>query len=146
METINDRMEQLVNELFNGNKSAFAKAIGLPATGLSNYIGNARRSKPSVDMVAKIAANLHVDAYWLLTGEHQPPATEEEANATGNYSAASVHGNATAGSPTAETEVLRARLEAASKLLDEKQKLLDEKERTIRLYEKLLTSESGQKC
>ena len=28
METINDRMEMLVNQRFNGNKDAFAKAIG----------------------------------------------------------------------------------------------------------------------
>ena len=38
METINDRMEMLVNQRFNGNKSAFAKTNGLPPTGLSNYL------------------------------------------------------------------------------------------------------------
>ena len=54
METINDRMEMLVNERFNGNKAAFAKAIGTERATLSNYIGSVRRSKPSVDMVAKI--------------------------------------------------------------------------------------------
>lgn len=51
METINDRMEMLVNQRFNGNKAAFAKTIGLPPTGLSNYLGTKRRSKPSVEMV-----------------------------------------------------------------------------------------------
>lgn len=40
METINDRMEMLVNQRFNGNKAAFAKTIGLPPTGLSNYLGD----------------------------------------------------------------------------------------------------------
>lgn len=69
METINDRMEMLVNERFKGNKAAFAKTIGLPPTGLSNYLGTKRRSKPSVEMVTKIVQTLKVDAKWLLTGE-----------------------------------------------------------------------------
>lgn len=69
METINDRMEIVVNEQFGGNKAAFAKMIGLPPTGLSNYLGTKRRSKPSVDMVSKIVLRLGVDARWLLTGE-----------------------------------------------------------------------------
>ena len=69
METINDRIEQVVNERFGGNKAAFAKSIGLPPTGLSNYLGKKRRSKSSVDMVAKIVLNLGVDARWLLLGE-----------------------------------------------------------------------------
>lgn len=37
METINDRMEILVNQRFNGNKAAFAKAIGTERSTLSNY-------------------------------------------------------------------------------------------------------------
>ena len=62
-------MEMVINEQFGGNKAAFAKMIGLPPTGLSNYLGTKRRSKPSVDMVSKIVLRLGVDARWLLTGE-----------------------------------------------------------------------------
>ena len=69
METINDRMEMLINEHFDGNKAAFAKAIGIDRATLSNYIGSKRRSKPSIDMVTKIVVNLHVNPMWLLTGE-----------------------------------------------------------------------------
>ena len=65
-------MEMLINDRFDGNKAAFAKSIGLPPTGLSNYLGKQRRSKPSVDMVAKIIVTLDVDARWLLTGEETP--------------------------------------------------------------------------
>ena len=54
METINDRMEMLVNERFNGNKAAFAKSIDMSPTSMSSYLGTKRRSKPSVDMVAKM--------------------------------------------------------------------------------------------
>lgn len=71
-ETINDRIEQLINSRFDGNKAAFAKSIGLPPTGLSNYLGTQRRSKPSIDMVTKIIIKHKVDARWLLTGQEAP--------------------------------------------------------------------------
>ena len=71
-ETINDRMEMIVNEMFNGNKSAFAKAIGLVPAAISTYLGKQRRSKPNVDMIATIVKKLNIDAYWLLTGENKP--------------------------------------------------------------------------
>lgn len=69
METINDRMEMLVNQKFDGNKAAFAKTIDLPPTSISSYLGNKRRSKPSVDMIAKIVQTMDVEAQWLLTGD-----------------------------------------------------------------------------
>ena len=56
MDTINDRLECICSSLFNGNKSAMAKAIGLQPTGLSNYLGNKRRSKPNVDMIANLVS------------------------------------------------------------------------------------------
>lgn len=83
METINDRMELIVNQLFSGNKAAFAKAIGFPPTGLSSYLSKQRRSKPSVDMVSKIVTLLGVDARWLLTGEGGMQAGEAEAESCG---------------------------------------------------------------
>ena len=67
-ETINDRIEMLINERFNGNKAAFAKSIGLPPTGLSSYISKQRRSKPSIDLVISIVQAHNIDALWLLTG------------------------------------------------------------------------------
>lgn len=70
MESINDRMETPVNERFGGNKAAFAVALGMGPTIMSSYLGEKRRSKPSVDMVAKIVKTLDVDARWLLIGEH----------------------------------------------------------------------------
>lgn len=68
-ETINDRMEMLINEKFDGNKAAFANAIGLGKTALSSYLGKQRRSKPNVDMVTKIVQVTGCDPMWLLTGE-----------------------------------------------------------------------------
>lgn len=123
-ETINDRMEMLVNERFDGNKAAFAKAIGLPPTGLSSYLGKQRRSKPNIDMVTTIVTNLHVDPMWLLTGEASP---RNEVHTEGDYSPASVHGNVSVG----EAAVLKERVKSL-------EALLAEKERLIKVYEKMV--------
>ena len=92
-ETINDRIEIIVNEKFNGNKAAFAKSIGLPPTGISSYLGKQRRSKPSVDMVTKIITTLGVDARWLLTGEETASQSVNSVETNGDFSPASMHGN-----------------------------------------------------
>ena len=47
METINDRIEQIINSRFGGNKVDFATYIGIPPTSMSNYFGKERRSKKS---------------------------------------------------------------------------------------------------
>jgi transcriptional regulator with XRE-family HTH domain len=95
IETINDRMEMLINERFNGNKAAFAKSIGLPPTGLSNYLGKQRRSKPSVDMIAKIIQVLGVDANWLILGEQREatPQSKVEAHDSGQAAGRDINNN-----------------------------------------------------
>ena len=125
METINDRMEMLVNERFNGNKAAFAKTIEMPPTSMSSYLGNKRRSKPSVDMVAKIVTALDVDARWLLCGEGAST-TNAKVETNGDFSPASVHGNVSVETDAVLAERIKS-LEA----------LLAEKERLIKVYEKL---------
>lgn len=124
METINDRMEMLVNELFDGNKAAFAKAIGLPPTGLSNYLGSKRRSKPSVDMVTKIVTNLNVDAYWLLTGEKSRTTQLSIEGHNNQVNGVGAKGNING--VTVDVAVLEERIKAM-------QQLLQEKERTIKI-------------
>lgn len=126
METINDRMEMLVNERFNGNKAAFAKAIGTERATLSNYIGSVRRSKPSVDMVAKIVTALDVDARWLLCGEGVST-TNAKVETNGDFSPASVHGNVSVETDAVLAERIKS-LEA----------LLAEKERLIKVYERMV--------
>lgn len=133
METINDRMEMLVNERFNGNKAAFAKSIDMSPTSMSSYLGNKRRSKPSVDMVAKIVLALDVDAKWLLTGE-ETPQQDVNNNLHGNLTDSNVAigshnsvGNVSVGSDAVLAERVKS-LEA----------LLAEKERLIKVYEKMV--------
>lgn len=133
METINDRMEMLVNERFNGNKAAFAKSINMSPTSISSYLGNKRRSKPSVDMVAKIVLTLDVDAKWFLTGEEtqqQNMNTNMRGNVTDSNVAIGSHnsvGNVSVGTDAVLAERIKA-LEA----------LLAEKERLIKVYEKMV--------
>lgn len=124
METINDRMEMLVNEHFNGNKAAFAKAVGVEPSTMSSYIGNKRRSKPSIDMVTKIVTNLNVDAYWLLTGKKSQP-SQMSLNGHNQVNGDGAHGNIN-GEASVDVAVLQERIKAM-------QKLLDEKERTIKI-------------
>lgn len=116
-------MEMLVNQRFNGNKAAFAKTIGLPPTGLSNYLGTKRRSKPSVEMVTKIVLALDVDARWLLTGEETPQQQGVNTNMNGNVT----DSNVTVGADVVLSERVKS-LEA----------LLAEKERLIKVYEKMV--------
>lgn len=67
METINDRIEMLVNERFNGDKAAFAKAIGTERATLSNYIGNVRRSKPGEKMKRFLLLTVMMTAFAVST-------------------------------------------------------------------------------
>lgn len=129
METINNRMGMLVNERFKGNKAAFAKAIGMAPTGLSNYLGNKRRSKPSVDMIVKIVTKLDVDAYWLLTGEkkQQTSVVGHHNQVNGDGAQGNINGNVEAIGDAILTERIKA-FEA----------LVAEKERLIKVYEKMV--------
>lgn len=126
-ETINDRIESLINERFDGNKAAFCKLIGLPPSGMGNYLGKQRRSKPSVDIITKIITKLGVDPGWLLTGEEKmveekiddgeeivlPPDCPDEAKHALN--------------------ILQAQMGLLGRILEEKDKLIAEKD--IRIAE-----------
>lgn len=130
-ETINDRIETLINDRFDGNKAAFAKSIGLPPTGLSNYLGKQRRSKPSVDMVTKIVVTLDVDARWLLTGEET---TNRVVHTEGDYSPASDSGDV---SVIVGDAVLAERVNLLQQLIEEKDERIAElKERIEELKAK----------
>ena len=130
-ETINDRIEMLVNERFDGNKAAFAKSIGLPPTGMSSYLSKQRRSKPSVDMVTKIITTLDVDARWLLTGEDTP---KKEVHTEGDYSPASDSGDV---SVVVGDAVLAERVKSLEALVAEKNERIAElKERIEELKAK----------
>lgn len=66
--TINERFEELIKKLYNGNKRAFATTLGISPTVIENVVGK-RRGKPSYDVIEKICANANVSPDWLLTGK-----------------------------------------------------------------------------
>jgi transcriptional regulator with XRE-family HTH domain len=132
IETINDRMETLINERFNGNKAAFAKSIGLPPTGLSNYLGKQRRSKPSVDMIAKIIQVLGVDANWLILGEQgeATPQSKVEVHDSGQAAGRDINNNGMCVHDGGET-----RLDELKDTIALLKSQLQDKERIIKLLE-----------
>ena len=69
METINDRLLQIVDTYFDGNRAVFARAVGIAKNSTSNYLGKERKSDPSSSIVANIVRVTDINAKWLLTGE-----------------------------------------------------------------------------
>lgn len=68
--SISERLQYIIEELFDGNKAAFARTIGIAPTSISNYLGKGRASKPSSDILEKIVNSVEkINAYWLLTGK-----------------------------------------------------------------------------
>ena len=59
------------------NKSSLAKAAGLPATAISNYIS--RKYIPRADTALRIAEALHVPLQWLVDDREPWPPPEVEA-------------------------------------------------------------------
>lgn len=66
--TINDRIQLIVEELFNGNKAAFAKAINKAPTTVANILGP-RRTTPSSDFIESIKNSIeNINLLRLMTG------------------------------------------------------------------------------
>lgn len=132
MDTINDRVEEIINLRFEGNKVAFATHIGVPPTSMSNYFGKERRSKVSVTMLEKIVKTLDVDARWLLTGEE----TKHKAILTqGDYSPVSDSGDI---SLIMGDAVLAERVRMQEKIIAEKDnRIADLTERVSELKERI---------
>lgn len=67
---INERILLIVNELFGGNVSAFARAVSVKQPTLNTILGE-RKSKPSFDVIYAIANAdaLNISMDWLVTGK-----------------------------------------------------------------------------
>lgn len=65
---VNERMQQLINAVSNGNKRAFSQLVGVTPTVIENIVGT-RKGKPGYELLEKIAfaiENINMD--WVLTG------------------------------------------------------------------------------
>lgn len=74
METINDRLSQIVNNMFDGNAANFGKAIGSSKGTVSNYVRSKENpgkslSKPGYQFLEDVVNSLGIDANWLMTGK-----------------------------------------------------------------------------
>ena len=81
MNTVNNRLKCIIDELFDGNVSAFSRATNISQSTLKDIVGG-KMNKPSCGVLEKIASvkTLNVSMEWLLTGEGEMyvPATPSE--------------------------------------------------------------------
>lgn len=69
MNSINDRIKKIVDILYKGNTSAFAKAINSTQSTVVNITG-VRQGKPGFDLIEKIINSIEViNLNWLLRGQ-----------------------------------------------------------------------------
>ena len=68
--TINDRIREIINKSFNGNVSAFCRAVGVKQSTMNTILGE-RQSKPSYDVINSVlnANALSISADWLISGK-----------------------------------------------------------------------------
>lgn len=78
--TINEKFSKIINELYSGNKRAFASSIGVAPTVIENIVGK-RQGNPSFDVLQKvISANANIDLEWLLSDKGEMLKTKESSN------------------------------------------------------------------
>lgn len=65
LETINGRIEYLVNEYAGGKNTVFAQKLGVSEANIRSYI---RGVMPKADILSKIVITYEINAMWLLTG------------------------------------------------------------------------------
>ena len=77
METsVNDRYLEIITRQFGGNKSLFAKAIGVTPSVIDNIVGK-RAGKPSYDVIAKTCRLEGLSASWLILGQGEMMSVEQ---------------------------------------------------------------------
>ena len=59
------RINRIITELFNGNKSEFARIIGVSESAVRSYLAN---TLPKADVLEKIAKNIAISCEWLVMG------------------------------------------------------------------------------
>ncbi|WP_320053942.1 S24 family peptidase [uncultured Acetobacteroides sp.] len=78
--TINEKFSKIIDELYSGNKRAFANSIGVAPTVIENIVGK-RQGNPSFDVLQKtISANANINSEWLLSDRGEMLKANEESN------------------------------------------------------------------
>ena len=118
-----ERIECIINAYFNGNKSRFAKLLGVKPQTINTWI-----TRGTFDIERVYTCCTQLNPHWLLTGEGEmlkaPPA--EQSVVVGDLT----HVEGPTKPEPADTAVLRARLAAAEDLVQALRAQLMEKEQT----------------
>ena len=117
-------LEQLINYYSNGNKSLFAKKLGVKPQTINSWI---KRNTFDYELIYANCENVSAD--WLLSGEGEMLKEENHSSVSmfGDHNQVNTHGahdNINGG--TVDVAVLEERIKAM-------QQLLQEKERTIKI-------------
>lgn len=60
------RIRKIIDELYNGNKSEFARIVGISESNVRSYLGD---TVPKADVLIKIATKIAISCEWLLLGK-----------------------------------------------------------------------------
>lgn len=85
---LSNRLKLILENVFKGNVSRFAKSIGMTEGSIRGYIvgkkdkdGNYRLVVPSAEVIASIVDNIGINSEWLLLGRGEMlKKNEEDAN------------------------------------------------------------------
>ena len=67
--TVNQRVRELIDVMYNGNISAFCKEVNAKQSSISSTVGG-RMSSPSFDLLKSITTVIcDINTEWLLTGK-----------------------------------------------------------------------------
>lgn len=66
---IASQIQCIIDERFNHNKAAFARAVEISPTTLASYLNPKKASKPTSDFLCDVVEKLGINAVWLLTGQ-----------------------------------------------------------------------------
>jgi hypothetical protein len=59
------RISAIINDLFDGNKSEFARTVGISEAAVRSYMAN---TIPKADVLEKIASKTAISCEWLILG------------------------------------------------------------------------------
>lgn len=119
METVNQRIAWLISEKYDGNRSKFAREVGItPAYAAQIYSGE---RIPSDRTIADISRECGVDRIWLETGVGEPfrPVSRDE-------QIAAVLGSAISGNDTARDRLIRAIAQLPDEMFPHAERILEE--------------------
>lgn len=66
MSTINSRINEIIEDLFEGNNTKFALFLGTSEANVRNY---RTKTSPKIEIITKICEKLEINYEWMLTGK-----------------------------------------------------------------------------